>query len=93
VRLFTKAAALECSKAGHNYNIRVNSVHPGAIETPMTLAMIEDEGIREKLDEVHPIGHMGKPIDIAYAVLYLASDESRFVTGAELVVDGGWTAK
>lgn len=93
VRLFTKAAALECSKAGHNYNIRVNSVHPGVIVTPMTQSMMEDEKLKERLIERHPIGFLGDPIDIAYAVLYLASDESRFVTGAEFVVDGGWTAQ
>lgn len=92
VRLFTKAAALECSKAGHNYNIRVNSVHPGPTETPMTEAMFKDETLRKRLEDIIPIGYLGKPIDIAYAVLYLASDESKFVTGAELVIDGGWTA-
>jgi 3(or 17)beta-hydroxysteroid dehydrogenase len=93
VRLFTKAAALEFSKAGHDYNIRVNSVHPGVIETAMTAAMkAHDDAFRKKLESPPPIGFSGKPIDIAYIVLYLASDESRFVTGAEFVVDGGWTA-
>ena len=93
VRLFTKAAALECSKAGRDYNIRVNSVHPGVIETPLVAAMARDKGVRENMESVHPIGFLGKPLDVAYAVLYLASDESRLVTGAELVVDGGWTAR
>ena len=92
VRLFTKAAAMECSKIGHNYNIRVNSVHPGVIETPMVASMSRDKEFKKKLETAHPIGFLGKPIDIAYAVLYLASDESRLVTGAEFVVDGGWTA-
>lgn len=92
VRLFTKAAALECSKAGHNYNIRVNSVHPGVTQTPMTEAMLKDEAIKKRLEDSHPIGRIAEPIDIAYGVLYLASEESRFVTGAELVIDGGWTA-
>jgi 3(or 17)beta-hydroxysteroid dehydrogenase len=92
VRLFTKAAALECSKAGHNYNIRVNSVHPGVTLTPMTEAMIKDEAIKKRLEEAHPIGRIAEPIDQAYGVLYLASEESRFVTGTELVIDGGWTA-
>ena len=92
VRLFTKAAAMECSKAGHNYNIRVNSVHPGVIETPMVASMSRDKEFRKKLETMHPIGFLGKPIDIAYVVLYLASDESRLATGAEFVVDGGWTA-
>ena len=92
VRAFTKAAALECSKAGRNYNIRVNSIHPGAMETPMIADMLEDRVIRETVEKAHPIGTLGKPIDIAYGVLYLASDESRMVTGAEMVIDGGWTA-
>ena len=92
VRLFTKAAALECSKAGLNYNIRVNSVHPGVIETPLVLKMQQDPAVRETLQKVHPIGFLGQPIDVAYGVLYLASDESRLVTGSELVIDGGWTA-
>lgn len=92
VRLFTKAAALECSKAGHNYNIRVNSVHPGITETPMTEGMLQDEAIKKRLENGHPIGFMAQPIDIAYGILYLASEESRFVTGAELVIDGGYTA-
>ena len=93
VRLFTKAAALECSKAGHNYNIRVNSVHPGVTETPLAEPMLKDEALRKSIEGRHPIGYLGKPIDIAYAILYLASDESKFATGAELVVDGGWTAQ
>jgi NAD(P)-dependent dehydrogenase (short-subunit alcohol dehydrogenase family) len=92
IRLFTKAAAMECSKAGHDYKIRVNSVHPGVIETPMTAGMAEDPQFRKILEAMHPIGFLGKPIDIAYIVLYLASDESRLCTGAEFVVDGGWTA-
>jgi NAD(P)-dependent dehydrogenase (short-subunit alcohol dehydrogenase family) len=93
VRLFSKAAALECSKAGHNYNIRVNSVHPGVIETAMVASMMsQDKELKKRLESNMPIGFLGRPIDIAYAVLYLASEESRLVTGAELVVDGGWTA-
>jgi 3(or 17)beta-hydroxysteroid dehydrogenase len=93
VRLFSKTAAIECSKRGHDYNIRVNSVHPGVIETAMVASMMaEDKEIKKRLESSMPIGFLGKPIDIAYAVLYLASDESRLVTGAELVVDGGWTA-
>lgn len=93
VRLFTKAAALECSKAGYNYNIRVNSVHPGVIKTKMTEGMFEDEAMMKKQMQRHIIGYLGEPNDIAYGILYLASDESKFVTGAELVIDGGWTAQ
>jgi len=93
VRLFTKAAALECSKMGHNYNIRVNSVHPGVIKTEMAVSMMEqDAELKKRMESNHPIGFLGEPIDIAYVVLYLASDESRLATGAEFVVDGGWTA-
>ena len=92
VRLFTKASALEFSKIGHNYNIRVNSVHPGVIDTPMTAAMRQPGVVGDEMEHIMPIGFLGKPIDIAYGVLYLASDESRLVTGAELVIDGGWTA-
>jgi 3(or 17)beta-hydroxysteroid dehydrogenase len=93
VRLFTKAAALECSKMGHGYNIRVNSIHPGVIKTDMVASMMaKDAALKKRMESNHPIGFLGEPIDIAYAVLYLASDESRLVTGAELVVDGGWTA-
>lgn len=93
VRLFTKATALECSKAGYNYNIRVNSVHPGVIKTKMTAGMFEDEAMMKKQMARHIIGYFGEPIDIAYGILYLASDESKFTTGAELVIDGGWTAQ
>lgn len=93
IRSFTKAVALECSKAGRNYNIRVNSVHPGAMETPMIADMLRDETIRKTVENAHPLGFLGKPSDVAYGVLYLASDESRMVTGAELVIDGGWIAR
>lgn len=92
VRIFTKAAALECSKAGYDYNIRVNSIHPGVIRTPMVDELMKDEQKMKTALSWHPIGHFGEPEDIAYGVLYLASDESKFVTGAELVIDGGWTA-
>ncbi len=92
VRIFTKAAALECSKAGYDYNIRVNSIHPGVIKTPMVEGLLSDEEKRKAALSWHPIGHFGEPEDIAYGVLYLASDESKFITGAELVIDGGWTA-
>ena len=91
VRLFTKSSALEFSNAGHGYNIRVNSVHPGVIETPMTDAM-KRESLGDSMGAIMPIGFIGQPVDVAYGVLYLASDESRLVTGAELVIDGGWTA-
>jgi 3(or 17)beta-hydroxysteroid dehydrogenase len=93
VRALTKTAALECSKAGLNFNIRVNSIHPGVIKTPMTEPTLQDPGANQMMLSWHPIGHFGEPEDIAYGVLYLASDESKFITGAELVIDGGWTAQ
>lgn len=90
VRLMTKNDALIYAKD----KIRVNSVHPGFIWTPL----VEDFGkdvpdFRKNLDSLHPIGHVGEPIDIAYGILYLVSDESKFVTGSELVIDGGYTSK
>jgi NAD(P)-dependent dehydrogenase (short-subunit alcohol dehydrogenase family) len=92
VRILTKAAAMEFSKAGYDYNIRVNSVHPGVIETPMTAPMIDDPEGRKEMLSWTPMGHLGEPDDVAYGVLYLASDESKFLTGSELVIDGGWSA-
>jgi NAD(P)-dependent dehydrogenase (short-subunit alcohol dehydrogenase family) len=102
VRLFTKAAALECARARNG--VRVNSIHPGAIETPIWLKLGNDgempadaagknedamENIRAAGEEATPLGHTGLPQDIAAGVVFLASDESRFVTGTELVIDGG----
>jgi NAD(P)-dependent dehydrogenase (short-subunit alcohol dehydrogenase family) len=94
VRLMTKTDALLYSSEG----IRVNSIHPGFIWTPLVeqLAAQSDKGVaafRRDLDSRHPIGHVGDPDDIAYGALYLASDESKFVTGSELVIDGGYTAQ
>jgi NAD(P)-dependent dehydrogenase (short-subunit alcohol dehydrogenase family) len=102
VRIFTKAAALQLGKLGHNYNIRVNSVHPAFVLTPLMDSLFHSEAKKTGLtyEEVKKIredwtmvGRLGEPDDVAYAVLYLASDESSFVTGAELVVDGGFTAR
>ena len=90
VRLLTKSAALHCAKSGSK--IRVNSVHPGFIMTPMVQnGMSEAE--RNALVALHPIGHLGAPDDIGWGVVYLASDESSFITGTELVIDGGYTAQ
>ncbi len=81
-------------------NIRVNSVHPGFIWTPMVENFLKEqskktgssiEELRKGLDSLHPIGHIGEPNDIAYGVLYLVSDEAKFVTGTELIIDGGYT--
>lgn len=74
--------------------IRVNSVHPGFIWTPLVEEFGKDvPNFRENLDSLHPIGHVGEPLDIVYGILYLVSDEAKFVTGSELVIDGGYTAK
>lgn len=93
VRLMTKTDALLYARN----NIRVNSVHPGFIWTPLVEKYLAQQGDvatgRKNLDDLHPIGHVGDPLDIAYGILYLASDESKFVTGTELVIDGGYTAR
>lgn len=94
VRLMTKTDALLYAKN----QIRVNSIHPAFIWTPLVEDLARDSGksvdaFRQDLDAMHPIGHVGEPDDIAYATLYLASEEAKFVTGAEIVVDGGYTAQ
>ena len=95
VRLLTKSAALYLAK--ERTKIRVNSVHPGYIDTPMVQHALDASGhadeMRRTIDALHPVGHLGHAIDVAYGVLYLASDESTFVTGTELVIDGGYTAQ
>jgi NAD(P)-dependent dehydrogenase (short-subunit alcohol dehydrogenase family) len=93
VRHLSKSVALHCAKRG--YGIRCNSVHPVFIATPILDGLVQRLGRQEayaKLGRQIPLGHIGEPDDIAYAVLYLASDESKFVTGAELKVDGGRSA-
>ncbi len=94
VREMSKTDAMLYAKEG----IRVNSVHPGFIWTPLVQAMAEasEEGskaFRAHLDELHPVGHVGEPEDIAAGIAYLASDDAKFVTGSELVIDGGYTAR
>ena len=75
-------------------HIRVNSVHPGTIKTQLVQNLIDaDPEYEAKQLKLHPIGYLGEPEDVAYAVLFLASDEARFVTGAEILVDGGYTAQ
>lgn len=75
-------------------HIRVNSVHPGTILTPLVQSLIDqDSNYEEKQLKLHPLGYLGNPVDVAYGVLFLASDEARFVTGSQLVIDGGYTAQ
>ncbi|WP_293900275.1 glucose 1-dehydrogenase [Phenylobacterium sp.] len=92
VRLMTKTDALLYAPD----RIRVNSIHPGFIWTPMVEAFVQDQAdaavARVDLDALHPLGHVGEPDDVAWGCVYLASDEAKFVTGAELVIDGGYTA-
>ena len=97
VRILTKSVALYCAQQG--YRIRVNSVHPGYVGTPLvanTLGALPPEqaaALQQDLLTRIPLGRLGEPREIASAVLFLASDESSYVTGSELVVDGGYTAK
>jgi NAD(P)-dependent dehydrogenase (short-subunit alcohol dehydrogenase family) len=89
VRLLTKTTAIQYAKEG----IRANSVHPGPIVTPMTERGRADPARYRLMLSRIPLGRFGEPDEVAYGVLYLASDESAFVTGSELVIDGGWTAQ
>ena len=99
VRLLTKSTALECAEKG--YQVRINSVHPGFTWTPMVQTAVkrmatpdaDEDAIKQALTSLHPLGRMGEADDIAAAIVFLASNESAFVTGAEIVVDGGYTAR
>lgn len=88
VRLITKAAAAQHGRDG----IRINSVHPGLMPPMRTSGRTADPATRAKTLKGVPLGRAGEVDEVAYAILFLASDESSYVTGAELVVDGGWTA-
>lgn len=103
VRHLSKSLAIEF--AAHGYNIRVNSVHPGCVDTPMLREAMESwaeaeafgtndlNEVRKQVAALHPLNKIAQPADIAHGVVFLASDEARFVTGAELAIDGGWTAR
>lgn len=97
VRLFTKSAALECARLG--YGIRVNSVHPGYVDTPLVAGAMgrlppeQAAALQQDLLGRIPLGRVAEPREVAQCVLFLASDEASYVTGAELVVDGGYTAR
>jgi cyclopentanol dehydrogenase len=89
VRLLTKNAALAYAKDG----IRVNSIHPGSVHTPMTDFKYSDPKVKEESASRIPLGRVGSPEDIAYGALFLASDDSTYMTGSELVIDGGILAQ
>lgn len=88
VRLMTKTAAIEYAREG----IRINSLHPGVIDTPMLQEGVPDE-LKPVLAQMTPMGRMARPEEIAHGALFLASDDSSFMTGSELVMDGGYTAQ
>jgi 3(or 17)beta-hydroxysteroid dehydrogenase len=100
VLLFSKSAALECGKLGNG--VRVNTVNPGVIDTPMLTETLPewtavgfgetDEETMETVLAMHPIGRIGQAMDVAKGILFLASDDSSFMTGSALVIDGGFTA-
>jgi len=89
LRLLTKDNAVELAKD----NIRVNSIHPGGVLTPMTEFLVNVEGSEDLIKNMCPMGRIGTAMEIAYGALYLASDEASYVTGAELVIDGGLVAR
>lgn len=89
VRMLTKATAVDFAK----HNIRANSIHPGYIETPMTVDLMKDENMKQWFLSQTPLPRLGKAEDIANGVLFLASDESSYITGVELPIDGGYYAK
>ena len=99
VRLYTKACALEAAQLG--YNIRVNSVHPGIVDTDMAREVgkamrsrgLAETQIQMTMASSHPLGRMAQADDIAKGILFLSSNDSAFMTGSELVIDGGWTAR
>ncbi|HML14839.1 MAG TPA: glucose 1-dehydrogenase [Xanthobacteraceae bacterium] len=100
VRFFAKSVALECATRGQR--IRVNSIHPGYIDTPLLAAVMQRRAEQDGTDvasqqsdlvKLHPLGRLGTPEDIAAGIVFLASEESSFMTGSELVIDGGYTAR
>lgn len=91
VRLFTKSTALECAAMGNG--VRANSVHPGLVETPLSAQALADPARMKSSLERIPMGRMGKPNEIAAAIVFLASDESSYMTGSEVTIDGAYTAQ
>lgn len=91
VRLFTKATALECAALGNG--VRTNSLHPGLIETPMAASFFADPAKATQRLAGTPLGRIGQADEIAAAILFLASDDSRYMMGAEMVIDAGCVAQ
>jgi meso-butanediol dehydrogenase / (S,S)-butanediol dehydrogenase / diacetyl reductase len=91
VRLFTKSTAIECAASGNA--VRANSVHPGVIETPMSAQALDDATKLEQSRVRIPTGRLGQPAEIAAAIAFLASDDSSYMTGSEITIDGGYTAQ
>ena len=89
VRILTKSLAVDYAR----YNIRANSVHPGMVRTPGTRLVLEDEAFSAMISDKTILKRVAEPLELSYPVLFLASDESSFVTGAEVVVDGGYMAQ
>lgn len=97
VRIFTKSAALHCM--GQGYRIRINSIHPGFVETPMvsgaigTMTATDGAAFAQAILDRIPMGRLARPAEIAAGIAFLASDDASYMTGAELVMDGGYTAR
>lgn len=91
IRMFTKATALECAALGNG--VRANSVHPGLIATPLAAAALADPEVAARRMAALPLGRAGEPGDIAAAILFAASDDAAYMTGAEIVIDGGTIAQ
>ena len=89
MHLLTKTTALQYA----NDNIRCNSVHPGPIDTDMLSEITNNSDLLKKYQEKIPLGRLGRPEEVAHAVLFLASDEASFITGTELIIDGGMLAQ
>ena len=88
VRIFTKSTAVQYGQ----YGIRANSIHPGGVDTEMIAHMIQGDESKQRIKDTVPLQRIAKPIEIAYGALFLASDESSYMTGSEMVIDGGVTA-
>jgi meso-butanediol dehydrogenase / (S,S)-butanediol dehydrogenase / diacetyl reductase len=91
VRMLTKSTALECASAGNG--VRANSIHPGQVRTPLSAQALNDPAMKRATVDRIPMGRMGEAVEIATAIVFLASDESSFMTGSEMTIDGGYTAQ